>query len=118
MNGSYAVFEIFNRLEAFIWFAAAVALPFLIKSDSRKQSGAVIGAMIGFVLFGITDLLEADTQGEMSGWLWCSKAACAALLLASRYTYLGWRNFRVTDRWFLFAVICSVIYLTIYFNGL
>ena len=118
MNASYGVFEIFNRVEAFIWFAAAGTLPFLVKSESRKQRGAVIGAMFGFVLFGITDLLEANTQGQMPTWLWCSKAACAALLLACRFTYLGWRNFRVTDRWFLFAVICSVIYLTIYFNGL
>ncbi len=117
MNGSYAVFEIFNRIESFIWFGAAAILPLLTKADSKQQRWAVIAASISFILFGITDLLEAATQGQMPVWLWCAKAACAALLLACRHTYLGWKNFRITDRWFVFAMICLAVYLAIYLGG-
>lgn len=50
MSGPYAVFEIFNKLEAFIWFGVAALIPFLIKSGSRKQTLSKIGASFGFVL--------------------------------------------------------------------
>ncbi len=116
MSGSYAIFEAFNRLEAFIWFGVAAALPFVIKPKSREQWLATIGASFGFILFGITDLLEAPTHGRMPAWLWAFKIACAAFLLACRFTYTGWRNFRITDRWFLFGIACLAACIAIYLS--
>jgi|TARA_B110000037_G_scaffold46432_1_gene56867 hypothetical protein len=115
MIGPYAVFEIFNKVEAFIWFGAAFVLPFLFKAGSRKQRRALIGASFGFFLFGITDLLEAPTHGQVPVWLWGLKVASAAFLLTCRFTYIGWRNFRITDRWFVFAVICLGVSFAIFY---
>ena len=117
MTDSYAVFDFFNRLEAFIWFGVAVSLPFLLKLKSRKQWLATLGGTLGFILFGITDLLEAPTQGQMPAWLWASKITCAAFLLACRFTYIDWRNFRFTDRWILFAIACLAACTAIYTLG-
>jgi hypothetical protein len=102
----YAVFETFNRIEAGFWFAIAAALPFLVRASSPRQRISVIVASLGFVIFGITDILEAPTHGEAPGWLWLMKISCAAFLLACRFSYIGWRNFRVTDRYFLFGLLC------------
>jgi len=117
MSGPHAVFEIFNKLEAFIWFGVAALIPFLIKSGSRKQTLSKIGASFGFVLFGITDLLEASTHGQVPVWLWILKIASAAFLLACRSSYLGWRNFRLTDRWVVFAILCLGVSIAIFYCG-
>ncbi|MEP3213037.1 MAG: hypothetical protein ABJQ29_07590 [Luteolibacter sp.] len=66
----------------------------------------MFAASFGFLLFGISDFLEASTYGDMPPWLWAMKMGCAAWLLACRFSYIGWRNFRFTDRYFLFALFC------------
>jgi hypothetical protein len=103
---SYTVFEIFNRIEAVIWFVIAVSLPFFVKASTRKKRQSLIAASFGFILFGLTDILEAPTHGEAPGWLWLLKITCAAFLLACRFFYIGWKNFRFTDRYFLFGLFC------------
>ena len=115
MSDSYAVFEIFNQVEAFIWFGVAIALPFCIKARSRREWLGIIGGSIGFILFGITDLLESPTHGQMPTTLWIFKISCAAFLLACRFTYIGWGNFRVTDRWFVFGLLCLFVSLAIFY---
>jgi len=106
MSDPYTVIENFNRVEALAWFGTAFALPFIIRPQSQKQGVSVIAACFGFVLFGVTDLLEAETGGDMPAWLWASKIACAAFLLGCRFHFIGWKNFKFTDRWFLFGVFC------------
>lgn len=106
MSDAQAAVEAFNRIEALIWFGVAVGLPFVIRPDDRRRRISVLAAAFGFVLFGITDLLEADTAGAMPGWLWILKITCATFLLACRFDYIGWKNFRFTDRWFLFGLFC------------
>ena len=96
----------FNGFEAIVWFLVALGLPFVIKSVSRRQRLSVFAASFGFVLFGITDLLEASEDGAIPAWLWAFKIACAAILLTCRFFYIGWGNFRVKDRWFLFGMFC------------
>lgn len=96
----------FNRIEAIVWFLVALGLPFVIKSESRKQRLSVFAASFGFILFGITDLLEAAIDGVIPAWLWAFKISCATLLLACRFFYIGWRNFRLNDKWFLFGLYC------------
>lgn len=109
MSDPYAAIGIFNRVEALVWFGTAFALPFIVRSGSRKQRLSVIAAGFGFVLFGFTDLLEAEIVGDMPAWLWACKIACAAFLIACRFNFVGWQNFRFTDRWFLFGVFCLAV---------
>jgi hypothetical protein len=71
----------FNRAEAVIWFLVAGALPFVVESTSRKQRVAVLAGSCGFLLFGMTDLLEAARTGNIPGWLWAFEIACASFLL-------------------------------------
>lgn len=96
----------FNRAEALVWFAVAIGLPFAVRSTTIRQRIAVFSACIGFILFGITDLLEAERIGAIPAWLWASKIACGAILLSCRIIHVGWKNFRFTDRWLLFGLLC------------
>jgi hypothetical protein len=66
----------------------------------------VIAASLGFVIFGISDIIEAQTLREPPAWLWPLKITCAAFLLSCRFSYIGWRNFRITDRYFLVGLLC------------
>ena len=100
---------IFNRVEAFVWFSTAFALPFVVRPALRKQCVTVFAAFFGFVLFGITDLLEAGAVGKIPAWLWGFKITCAAFLLACRFNFIGWRKFKLTDRWFLFGLFCLAV---------
>lgn len=106
MSDPHDVIGIFNRVEALVWFGTAFALPFIVRSESRTQRWSVLAGSMGFMAFGITDFLEAGTGGKIPAWLWASKIACAAFLLACRFNFVGWRNFRFTDSWFLFGVFC------------
>jgi hypothetical protein len=101
----FALYEIFNRIECLAWWGVAVALPFVVKTNSVRQKCAVFGASLGFILFGISDYFEAPMHGHLPLWLWIWKILCASLLLACRYHYVGWRNFRLTDRYFIFGLI-------------
>lgn len=96
----------FNRAEAIVWFLVALCLPFVIKSESRKKRLSVFAASFGFVLFGITDLMEARIEGRIPAWLWAFKIACGALLLTCRFFAIGWEHFRLSERWLLFGLFC------------
>jgi hypothetical protein len=100
------IYPLFNRLEGLLWFAIAVALPFVIKRRTRREALAVYLASLGFILFGITDFIEAPLYGQIPGWLWAFKIACAALILSCRYLYLGWHRFHLGDPSFLFGLFC------------
>jgi hypothetical protein len=103
---TFWLYEAFNHLEAAAWFIIAIVLPFRVARRSRKQNVIVFTASVTFIAFGFTDILEAPTHGDLPIWLWIYKFACAAILLACRYTYLGWCSFRLSDRYLLFAILC------------
>ena len=113
MSGPYGAFEIFNRIEASFWFAVAILLRFIVRPSDRKQRFSLIAASCGFILFGFTDILEAPTHGNAPAWLWFLKIGCATFLLACRFTYIGWKNFRLTDRYLLFGLLCLAISIAI-----
>lgn len=102
----YIAYFTFNLLEGFAWWVVAIVLPFRIPRRTARENVAVFAASAGFVLFGITDFLEAPLQGQLPWWLWTAKIACAASILGCRYHYLGWHRFRLTDRYFLFGLGC------------
>ncbi len=65
MSDLYTLIAHFNRVEAIIWFLVALGMPFAVKSASRMQSFSLLAASFGFILFGITDLLEAERDGSI-----------------------------------------------------
>jgi hypothetical protein len=105
-ENAFWLYETFNRFEAIAWFVIAIVLPFRVRRTSKRQSASVFTASIAFIAFGITDLLEAPTHADIPGWLWIYKIICASILLACRYTYIGWDRFRFTDRYLIFALLC------------
>lgn len=107
----------FNRAEALVWFVVAACLPFVVGSASRRQRMGVFAAGFGFVLFGITDLLEAGMVGDVPAWLWASKITCGAFLLSCRIFYIGWENFRFNDRWLLFGLFCLAVSAALIASG-
>jgi hypothetical protein len=107
----------FNRAEALVWFLVALGLPFVVPSILRRQRLCVLAAGFGFVLFGVTDLLEAERTGAIPAWLWASKIACGVFLLSCRILYVGWENFRFNDRWLLFGVFCLAATLALILLG-
>jgi hypothetical protein len=100
------IYPLFNRLEGLLWFAIAAALPFVVRRRSRREALAVYLASLGFILFGLTDFIEAPLYGQIPGWLWAFKITCAALILSCRYIYLGWHRFHLSDRYLRFALLC------------
>jgi hypothetical protein len=69
VDDPYLIYEVFNRIEGFVWFGIAVALPFFVRRQTKRQNFAVFLASFGFVLFGMTDFLEAPLRGQLPRWL-------------------------------------------------
>jgi len=108
-------YEIFNYVEGGIWLAVAVALPTKYSSDSKSRKMGLLIAGVGFVAFGISDFLEATRQAAIPLWLWALKILCGMMLLIGRYTYIGWKNFSVADRFFRLGVILLVVVAALIF---
>ena len=86
MEDPMLIYEIFNRLEGAVWFGLAIGLPFYLRPRSKRQRYSVAAASLGFILFGISDFLEAPLRGQLPIWLWIYKIACAALILSCRFS--------------------------------
>ena len=115
MDDPYLIYEIFNRTEGIAWFGIAIALPFLVSRKNRRQNIAVFLASFGFVLFGITDFIEAPLRGQLPWWLWAYKIVCAGFILSCRYIYLGWHRFNFKDRYLIFGLSCLAASLGVIF---
>ena len=113
MDDPFLIYVIFNRLEGIAWVAIAIGLPFVVRPITRRQKWSTLAASIGFVLFGLTDFLEAPLRGQLPGWLWMMKIFCAALILSCRFSYIGWNRFHFTDRYFLFGLSCLTATLAV-----
>ena len=103
-----SIYEAFNYGEGVIWFVAAVVTPLKCKLTTRTQRIGVTLASIGFILFGMSDFFEATRQGNISLWLWAFKILSGSIILAGRFTYVGWKKFSVSDRYFRFGLFCLV----------
>lgn len=106
MDDPFIVYVLFNRIEGTTWIIIALALPFFVRRRSKREGIGVGLASLGFVLFGISDFLEAPLQGQLPWWLWLYKILCAAFLLSCRFIYIGWDRFGLGDRYFRFGLIC------------
>ncbi len=99
-------YQIFNAIEAGLWFVVAVLILLNVERRNLHQRiGTTLGA-VAFTLFGITDLLEIQREAQIPLWLWAFKIACGVLILSARYTWLGWAKFRWYHREVLFGLAC------------
>jgi hypothetical protein len=102
------IYKNFNYAEGIIWLVVALAIPFLFPRISNNQKLGIGIASLGFIAFGISDLIEASVQNEIPTWLLAYKIFCGAMMLSGRYTYIGWNKFSIKDRYFLFGLFCLI----------
>lgn len=118
-----STYEAFNYLECVAWLAIAIALPLWFRRCPADKRGVIFRASFTFVVFAVSDYLEAPTHGRLPWWLWAWKLLCAAYLLRCRYEYLGRDRFRWFDRTNLLAFACFVavllaMFLQFYFRDI
>jgi hypothetical protein len=118
-----SVYEIFNYGECAAWLIIAVVLPVWFRRCPPEKRGVIWRASLTFVLFGVSDYLEAPTHGRLPWWLWAWKLACATYLLRCRYEFIGRERFRWLERTNVLALACFVavlvaMFLQYYFRDL
>ena len=118
-----SAYEAFNYFESAAWLIIAVVLPFWFRRCSADQRSVILRASFTFVVFGVSDYLEAPTHGRLPPWLWTWKLLCAAYLLRCRYEYVGRAGFRWFDRTNILAFACFLavllaMFLQYYFRDL
>ena len=96
----------FNGVEAVLWFlVSAVILVHRTQATGTRRRALVL-AVVSFVLFGISDLIEASHADHYPLWLWGFKIACGAGILISRWMWLGPQGLTWRSREVVFAVSC------------
>ena len=118
-----STYEAFNYFECAAWLVIAIVLPFWFRACPPDKRGVIVRASFTFVVFAVSDYLEAPTHGRLPPWLWAWKLLCAASLLKCRYDYIGRERFRWLDRTNLLALACSfavllAMFLQYYFRDL
>jgi len=109
--GFTSAYETFNYFECAAWLVIAAVLPFWFRASPAGQRRVIVRASLTFVVFGISDFLEAPTLGRLPAWLWAWKLLCATYLLKCRYDYIGKENFRWFDRTNILALACFLAVL-------
>jgi hypothetical protein len=87
--------ESFNYCEAGLWFLIAIVL--LVRSRAVPQIPRRLGAIAAaaFFLFGISDLIEAQTGAWWKPWwLFVLKAACVVGFGGCGWKYREWLKSR------------------------
>lgn len=118
-----SVYETFNYGECVTWITVALVLPFWFRKCPPEKRGVIYRASVTFVVFGISDFLEAPTHARLPWWLWAWKITCAFYLLKCRYDYIGREKFRWLDRTNILALACFVavllaMFMQVYFRDI
>jgi len=118
-----SIYETFNYFECVSWITIAFVLPFWFRNCPRDKRSVIIRASLTFVVFGISDYLEAPTHGRLPWWLWTWKIVCACLLLKWRYDYIGRERFHWLDRTNIlalavFVAVLLAMFMQIYFRDI
>ena len=106
-----SAYETFNYFECAAWLIIAIVLPVWFRACPRDKRGVIARASLTFVVFGVSDYLEAPTHGRLPPWLWTWKLLCAGYLLKCRYDYIGTGRFRWLDRTNILAGACFLAVL-------
>lgn len=115
MFANLSLYELFNYTECAAWWIVAAALPIWFRKGPVQKRGILARASLTFFAFGVSDFLEASTDGQLPWWLWAWKILCVAYLLKCRCDYRGRERFRWLDRLHLIALafLAMVIWLMI-----
>ena len=109
----HTLYEYFNRAEAIAWWGVALGLPFWFRPATLRHRLSLAVACAGFVLFGFSDVWEAAHHGRLPIWLWAYKIGCVTVILAGRYSYIGWGHFSWRDRYLRLGLACLLAVLLI-----
>lgn len=101
-----SAYEAFNYFECAAWLVIAVVLPFRFRRCPADKRSIILRASFTFVVFAVSDYLEAPTQGHLPPWLWAWKVLCVGYLLRCRYDFIGRERFRWLDRTHILAFVC------------
>jgi peptidoglycan/LPS O-acetylase OafA/YrhL len=98
-------------VEAVIWFLVAVAIWRPPERNHRHQQVGVMFGSLGCLLFGATDLLEINREGNQPLWQWFLKISSGVLILTAKFTWQGWPKFswRQKEVKFAMASLIAVI---------
>lgn len=77
----------FNNFEGAIWIGIALYILWRLPRHVAEHRAVLIVAACTFVLFGITDFIEAPIRGGMPLWLWAVKGVLLGILIACRLVY-------------------------------
>jgi len=118
-----STYETFNYFECAAWLVIAAVLPFWFRACPAEKRPIIFRASLTFVVFAVSDYLEAPTHGRLPAWLWAWKLLCAIYLLKCRHDYSGGGYFRWRDRTNLLALACFLavllaMFLQFYFRDL
>jgi hypothetical protein len=118
-----SAYEIFNYFECAAWITIGFVLPIWFRRCPPERRGVIYRAALTFVVFGVSDYLEAPTHGRLPAWLWAWKILCAFYLLRCRYVYIGKERFRWVERTNIFAFGCFLavllaMFLQVYFRDI
>ena len=110
-----SAYEAFNYFECAAWLVIAIVLPFRFRACPVERRSVIARASLAFVIFAVSDYLEAPTHGRLPPWLWTWKVLCVAYLLKCRYDYIGRGRFRWLDRTNILAGACFLAVLVAMF---
>jgi hypothetical protein len=80
--------QTFNLCEAALWLACAVAVGVASRRSAAGARRNAWLAVVAFLAFGVSDLIEIQTGGWWRPWwLFALKAACVATLVAAFYRH-------------------------------
>ena len=91
-------FIVFNLIEGLFWITCAGLLLFLIRKFSEISKGYKIFITTDFILFGISDFIEAYHPYSLfdvtKSWLFAWKVACVVGFVAGMLWYMKLRSNR------------------------
>lgn len=106
-------YQLFNNIEGYLWLITAIALRRIVPIRAKRHHTACNIAIFGFILFALSDFLEASLTREFRLWLWLLKISCGVIFLIARIYYIGRKNIKWTDRYILFFLFCICIAIAV-----
>ena len=100
-----------------MWIAIALYLLGRIKKIETSRRKWAWPAVPAFVLFGISDFLEAPYHGHLPASLWALKIFCGVVLFACRLGYLGRSKKAESIRLTIFGLVILGLVIAIQFVG-
>ena len=111
----WLVYRVFNYAECAAWISIGLFLIFRYRAFKPDRLLWIRIAIPTFVLFGISDYVEAGEYGHVPYWLWCWKIICGAVLVRCRYGYIGIDRTKFLDSYSVAATLLLIAVLLLAF---